>query len=156
MPEDNMKKTTEQKIKDKEEELKVLKRKLIEEQNKKDFIYIKELNLEVQTNKHHLDKSYDDLVKEFGEEYLEDNILTFKEVQELRNLEHKGKYKLGLINTWEFCKQEDLIAKEKGYVAGFCADSDGLYLNTYRNSDDSDSYLGVRFCKRRKNERSKS
>ncbi|MCK5625032.1 hypothetical protein KAI04_04270 [Candidatus Pacearchaeota archaeon] len=140
-------KTTKQKIKQKEDELKVLKKKLIEEQNKKDFIYIKELDIEVQKEKHHLNKSYDDLKEEFGEE-LEENLLTFNEAQKLRNLEAEGKYKLGLKDTWEFCKQEDIISKKKGRVARFYADSDGLDLGADWSSDYSFSDLGVRFVRR--------
>ena len=142
-------KTTERQIKEKEDEIKILKNKLIEKQNKKDFIYIKELNIEVQKNKHHLNKSYDELKEEFGEKYLEEHLLTFNEVQKLRNLESEGKYKLGLKDTWEFCKQEDLISKKKGLVARFIADSGGLDLYSGRGSDVSDSYLGVRFINRK-------
>ena len=135
-------------IKETEKKLADLKKKKFEEENKKDFIYIKELNCEIQKNKHHLDKSYDDLVKEFGEEFLEKNLPTFDELQKLRNLESQGKYKLGLTDTWEFVKQEDLISKKKGYVSRLDAGSDGLSLGTGGDSSYSGSVLGVRFIKR--------
>lgn len=143
-------KTTEQKIKETEEKLKKLKTQLEEEKDKSEWIYIKELKIEVQTKINHKGKSYDKLKEEFGEEFLEKSLLTFSELQELRNLEHKGKYKLGLKDTWEFVKQEDIIAKEKGYVTRCNTYSVGLYLYTDRNSDVANSILGVRFVKRNK------
>ena len=148
MPLDTMKKTTEQKINEKEAEIKKLKIQLEEEKDKSEWIYITELKIEVQTKINHKGKSYDELKEEFGEEYLEKHLPTYTELQALRNLEHQGKYKLGLKDTWEFCKQEDLISKKKGKVAGFGADSFGLDLDTYGGSDGSGSDLGVRFVKR--------
>ena len=142
-------KTTEQKIKERESELKKLKVQLAKEQDKSDWIYIKELKIEVQTKIHHKGKSYDDLVEEFGEEYLEKHLLTYSQLQELRNLEYKKKYKLGLIDTWEFVKQEDLISKKNGYVARFFADSVFAYLDCVRYSSNTYSNLGVRFVRRK-------
>ncbi len=150
-----MSKTTEQQIKEAEEKLKELKQKKFKEENKKDFIYIKELGIEVQKEIHHKNKSYNDLVKEFGKEFLEENLPTYSELQALRNLEHKGKYKLGLIDTWEFVKQEDEISKKNDRIAGFNAGSDCCYLGCYRYSSYSDSYLGVRFIKRKVSKESK-
>ena len=150
-----MVKTTEQQIKEAEEKLKELKQKKFKEENKKNFIYIKELGIEVQKEIHHKNKSYNDLVKEFGKEFLEENLPTYLELQALRNLEHKGKYKLGLIDTWEFVKQEDEISKKNGYVAGFKADCGYCYLDCVRNSGDSNSVLGVRFIKRKVSKESK-
>jgi len=143
-----MKKTTEQKIKDKKEEIKKLEIQLEEEKDKSEWIYIKELNIKIQTKINHKGKSYDKLKEEFGEKYLEDHLPTYAELQELRNLEHKGSYTLGLIDTWEFVKQEDLISKEKGYVASFDAVSGYVGLYSGRSSSDSVSDLGVRFVKR--------
>ncbi len=141
-------KTIQEKINQKEDELKKLKIQLEEEKDKSEWIYIKELKIEVQTKINHKGKSYDELKEEFGEEYLEENLPTYNELKELRNLEYKGKYKLGLENTWEFVNQEDLIAKEKGKVARFGADSGGLGLDADRGSGGSDSDLGVRFVRR--------
>ncbi len=150
-----MSKTTEQQIKEAEEKLKELKQKKFKEENKKDFIYIKELGIEIQKEIHHKNKSYDDLVKEFGEKFLEENLPTYSELQALRNLENKGKYKLGLIDTWEFVKQEDEISKKNGYVARFGADSGCCNLNCGRSSDVPYSDLGVRFIKRKVSKESK-
>ena len=147
MPYDSMK-TTEQKIKDKEAEIKKLKIQLEEEKDKSEWIYIKELKIKVQTKINHKGKSYDKLKEEFGEEYLEKHLPTYDELQKLRNLEHEGKYNLGLIDSWEFVKQEDLISKKNGYVARFYAYSDYVDLNTVRYSSYSNSYLGVRFVSR--------
>ena len=141
-------KTIQKQINKKEEELKKLKEKLKKENDKSKWVYIKELKIEVQTKIHHKGKSYDDLVEEFGEEYLEKNLPTYSQLQELRNLEHKGKYKLGLIDSWEFVKQEDLISKKNGYVARFYAYSDYAVLYCNWVSSNSYSYLGVRFVRK--------
>lgn len=145
-----MVKTTQQKIEEIESKLKILKEQLKKESDKSFWIYIPELKIEVQTKIHHKGKSYDQLVEEFGEEFLEKNLPTHKQLQDLRNLENKGKYKLGLIDTWEFVKQEDDISKKNGYVARFDADSDGADLGCGRNSSYSGSYLGVRFVRKPK------
>ena len=141
-------KTTQEQITRKEEELKKLKIKLRKESDKSEWIYIKELKIEIQSKIHHKGKSYDDLVEEFGEEYIEKHLPTYSQLQELRNLEHKGKYKLGLIDSWEFVKQEDLISKKNGYVARFCADSGCVYLICDWDSSGAGSGLGVRFVRK--------
>ena len=141
-------KTIDQKIKETEDKLKELKVKKVLEENKSDWVKIPELGIEVQSKIHHKNKSYDDLVEEFGKEFLEENLPTYKQLQDLRNLEHNGKYKLGLIDTWEFVKQEDEISKKNGYVAWFYAGSDYCYLDCGRGSGDSVSDLGVRFVKK--------
>lgn len=115
---------------------------------KKDYIKIKELNIEIQTKIHYKGKSYDQLKKEFGEKYLEEHLPTYEELKTLRNLEHKGKYKLGLLNTYEFVKQEDLISKKKGYVVRFNTGFNGFELVTDGGPRVSYSELGVRFCRR--------
>ena len=147
-------KTKQEKIQEqitkKESELKNLKSDLTKENDKSEWLYIKELGIEIQTKIHHKGKSYDELKEEFGEAYLEEYLPTYSQLQKLRNLEHRGKYKLGLIDSWEFVKQEDEISKEKGKVAWFCAYSDCVVLNSGRNSVGSVSYLGVRFVREKK------
>lgn len=135
-------------IEKKEKELKTLKEKLKIEQDKSDWIKIPELKIEVQTKIHHKGKSYNELKEEFGEDYLKEHLPTYAQVQKLRNLEHKGKYELGLKKTWEFVKQEDLISEGNGYVARFCAGSGYAYLNCDGSSSVSNSYLGVRFVRK--------
>jgi hypothetical protein len=139
-------KTTEQKIK--ESELVKLKNQLIKEQDKSNWLYIPELKIEIQTKIHHKGKSYDDLIEEFGKEFLEKNLPTYQQLQDLRNLENKGKYKLGLIDTWEFVKQQDEISRKNGYIARFDAGSDYAYLDCDWNSSVSYSDLGVRFVRK--------
>ena len=124
-------------IKNYEKKIKELKLQLEE-----DFIKIPELKIKIQKSIHHKNKSYNDLVEEYGEEYLEKHLPTYVQLQWLRN----SKYckELNLIDPWEFIKQEDLISKKNGFVAGFVANSFGasLYCNGDRSySDDS---LGVR------------
>ena len=142
-----MKKTTGQKIKETEVKLKELKAKKVMEENKSDFIKIEELNIEIQKNIHHKNKSYDNLVEEFGKGFLEANLPTYSELQFLRNSKKYCK-KLGLLDTWEFVKQEDEISKKNGYVARFYSYSGYCYLGCYGDSDGSYSDLGVRFVRR--------
>ncbi len=140
-------KTTSQKIEETEKKLKQLKELLKKETDKTEWLYISELKIEIQTKIHHKDKSYDDLVKEYRKEYLEENLPTYAQLQFLRNSKYKDQLNLG--NTWEFVKQEDKISKENGYVAWFVADSDYAYLGCGRYSSGSDSDLGVRFVRKK-------
>ena len=133
----------------KEEELKEINRKLAEEKDKVGWVKIPELGIEIQKSIHHKGKSYDDLKKEFGKEYLEKNLPNYSQLQFLRNSDkHRGK--LGLLKTWEFVKQEDLISKKNGCVARFGVDSDCAYLDCFGDSDYSGSSLGVRFARKLK------
>ncbi len=140
-------KTTEQKIKETEAKLKELKAKKVIEEDKSDLVKIPELGIEIQNKIHHKNKSYDDLINEFGKELLEKNLPTYAQLQFLRNSEKYCK-KLNLIDTWEFVKQEDKISKKNGYVAWFVAYSDCCGLVCGRFSGYSGSFLGVRFCKK--------
>ena len=135
-------------IEKKEKELKELKEKLQEISNKNEFIYIKELNIEIEKSIHHKGKSYNDLVKEFGKEYLEEHLPTYAQLQFLRNSD-KYKELLGLIDTWEFVKQEDEISKKNGYIARFYAFSNCASLYCDGDSGDSYSDLGVRFVRKK-------
>ena len=143
-------KTTQEKVIEAKKNLKELELKLQKEQDKSEWIKIPKLKIEIQSKIHHKGKSYNELKEEFGEEYLEEHLPTYNQLQTLRNLEHKKKYKLGLIDTWEFVKQEDLISRKNGYVARFCADSGYAGLDCSRDSDYSYSGLGVRFVRRTK------
>ena len=135
------------KIEKKKRELKELENQLKREQDKSEWVKISELKIEIQSKIHHKGKSYDELKEEFGEEYLEEHLPTYDQLQTLKNLEHEGKYNIGLKDTWEFVKQEDLFMKEKGRVARFYADSGYAYLYCYENPSLSNSYLGVRFVR---------
>ncbi len=142
--------STQQKIDKTKEKLKELENKLQKENDKSEWIKIPELGIEIQTKIHHKNKSYDELKEEFGEEYLEKHLPTYNQLQTLRNLEHEGKYKLGLIDTWEFVKQEDVISKKNGYVARFYVGSGCAGLDCGGYSSSSGSVLGVRFVRRTK------
>jgi endo-beta-N-acetylglucosaminidase D len=134
-------------LKEEKNKMKTIDQK-IEETDKLDWLYIPELEIAIQTKIHHKDKSYDDLVEEYGKEYLEENLPTDAQLQFLRNSKYRDQ--LSLDDTWEFVKQEDKISKEDGYVARFYADSiyAGLDCNGY--SSNSDSNLGVRFVRKKK------
>ena len=142
-----MVKTNEQEIKETEAKLKELKTKKVMEENKSNFIKIEELDIEIQKDIHHKNKSYDDLVKEFGKDFLEENLPTYSQLQFLRNSKKYCK-KLGLLDTWEFVKQEDEISKKNGYVARFFVDSDYCGLGCVRGSRDSYSDLGGRVVRK--------
>lgn len=140
-----------EKINKKKAELEILEKQLKEESDKSEYIYIKKLDIEIQTKIHHKGKSYDDLIKEFGKEYLEEHLPTYAQLQLLRNLAFKeNKYvELGLLDSWEFVKQEDEISRKNGYVARFFAYSDYAYLDCDGYSCSSDSDLGVRFVRKK-------
>ena len=140
-------KTTEQKIKETEEKLKNLKVKKSQEDYKSTWVKIPELGIEIQNKIHHKNKSYNDLIEEFGEDFLEKSLPTYHQLQVLRNLENAGDYKLGLIDAWEFVKQEDDISKKNSYVARFYSGSDFCYLDCFRYSSSFYSGLGVRFVR---------
>ena len=53
-------------IKKKKKELEILEKQLKEVSDKSEWIYIPELKIEIQKSIHHKDKSYNDLVEEFG------------------------------------------------------------------------------------------
>ena len=142
-----MTKTTEQQIKETESKLEELKAKKTIEEDKSVWVNIPGLKIEIQNKIHDKNKSYDDLVKIYGKEFLEENMPTYAQLQFLRNSQEYCK-KLNLIDTWEFVKQEDKISKKNGCVAGFFADSGICYLNCDWYSDYSDSVLGVRFGKK--------
>ena len=145
-----MKKTISQEIKETEAKLEELRKKKVLEDDKSNWIKIPKLNLEIQNKIHDKGKSYDELVKKYGKKFLEENMPKHSELQFLRNLENKGKVKLGLIDTYEFVKQEDEISKKNGYVAGFCAYSGVCNLICDWDSRVSYSNLGVRFVRRKK------
>jgi hypothetical protein len=132
----------------KENQIKELKAKLIEQSNKNEFIFIPELKIEIEKSIHHKGKSYNELIKEFGKEYVEENLPTYAQLQFLRNSE-KYKKILGLIDSWEFVKQEDEISKKNGYVAGFFAYSDCASLDCRNDSDVHYSSLGVRWVRKK-------
>lgn len=60
--------------------------------------------------------------------------------------------KLNIKDDWFFIEQPFAYNKEKGYVARFDADSGWAVLDCGRGPSDSDSALGVRWCRDLKEE----
>ena len=139
-------KSTQKKIEKKEKELKELKEKLKKEQDKdtSEWLYIPELKIEVQTKIHHKNKTYSECEKDLNKG---ESIPTYEQIQWLRNSKYKDQ--LNLDDTWEFVQNPDNISKENNYVARFYADSDYAVLDCDRDSDDSNSTLGVRFVRKK-------
>jgi len=131
----------------KKKEVEEIQAKIAKEVDKTEWIKVPELGIEIQKNIHHEDKSYNKIVSEFGKEYVEGSLPTYSQLQFLRNSEIYKEI-LGLIDTWELIKQEDIISKNNGYVARFCADSDGVSVFTNGDASYSTSYLGVRFVRK--------
>lgn len=113
-------------------------------------VYIPELNIKIEKEAHDGGLSYNQLVEKYGKEYLLEHLPTYTELQWLRNNEKYCK-DLGLINTWEFAKQEDKLSEKNNYVAVFYTNSDRAYFNCNGNPSNSDSALLVRFVFRGKN-----
>ena len=137
-------KSTQEKIEQKEKELKELKEKLKKEQDVSEWIYISELKIEIQTKIHHKNKTYKECEDDLGKGEL---IPTYEQIQWLRNSKYKDQ--LNLDDTWEFVQNPDNISKEKNYVAWFCAGSDFAGLDCDGGSDVSYSSLGVRFVRKK-------
>ena len=131
-------------VEKKEKELKDLKERLKKESDKTEWLYIPELNIEVQTKIHHKNKTYAECEKDLGKG---ESIPTYEEIQWLRN--SKCRDQLNLLDTWEFVQNPDNISKENGYVARFCADSDYANLGCDWDSGYSVSALGVRFVRKK-------
>ena len=130
-------------IEKKEKELKELREKLKKEQDISEWIYIPELKIEIQTKIHHKSKTYAECEKDLSKG---ESIPTYEQIQWLRNSKYKDQ--LNLIDTWEFVQNPDNISKENNYVARFYAGSNYADLDCGRNSDYSNSTLGVRFVRK--------
>ena len=138
-------KTTQQKIEETEKKLVQLKEQFKKESEKKEWIKIPELKIEIQTKIHHKNKNYTECEKDLEKG---ESIPTYEQIQWLRNSKYKDQ--LNLDDSYEFVQNPDNISKENGYVAGFFADSDCAYLDCGRSSSYSYSDLGVRFVRRTK------
>lgn len=144
--------TIQNKINKKQEELKVLEKELKdlknkEEANKRTWLYIKELDIEVEVEVHDKGKSYDDLnLKD-----REDELLTVEQCIFLANSKYAKELKMdgSSSNDDFFIKQPFNINREKGYVAVFCSGRVGSYFDCCRDSRSSDVYRGVRFCRKK-------
>lgn len=140
-----------EKIKQKQKEIAELQASLLESDKKVVWIKIPNTQYEIEKEVHHKNKSYDDLKKEFGEEYLEEHLPTLKLLAEI--FEHEDlikKLKMDCSSTKDdfYFKQPIPKNREKGYVARFYAYSDYADLYCVVDSGGSNSYRGVRFVRK--------
>ena len=141
-----MKVKLQKQIEKKEKELKELKIKLKEENEKDIWIDIPERGIKITTKLQFTGKSYPEIIKEVNENEIADYNL----LQELRNEGFKSnweKYKF-LRDTWAFVSNPDEVSKSNNYVARFGVGSVYAYLYCGRYSDDSYSTLGVFLVKK--------
>ncbi|HDK42117.1 MAG TPA: hypothetical protein ENG87_01955 [Candidatus Pacearchaeota archaeon] len=136
--------TTQKKIEETEKKLKELKEKLKKETDKSSWLHIPELKIEIQTKIHHKDKTYAECENDLSKG---ESIPTYEQIQWLRNSKYKEQ--LNLIDTWEFVQNPDKISKDNGYVAGFVAGSCYADLDCCGYASNSNSYLGVRFVRKK-------
>jgi len=101
---------------------------------------------QVELEVHDKNKSWDKLELSKREEEL----LTAEQCFLLTNSKYAKQLKIdgSSSNDDFFIKQPFDFNRKKGYVAGFCAGSDGLDLDCYYDSSGCSSTLGVRFVKK--------
>lgn len=111
------------------------------------WLDIPELGIEVQKDVYDKNKSWKDL--NLSER--EDELLTAEQCIWLANSKYAKQLKMdGSSNNDDFfIRQPFNLNRTKGYVARFGADSDYAYLYCGRDADDSDSFLGVRFVRKK-------
>jgi hypothetical protein len=116
---------------------------------KNNWLYIPEINKDVEVNVHDKGKSFNKLKQIYGKD-VESKLLSKEEVETIQKLPEVSKILkmdcLGLKDDF-YIKQYDEELRKKGLVAYLYIYSDlsGLYCNEY--SGHSDSYRGVRFCR---------
>ncbi len=117
-------------------------------EDSKEWLDIPELKISVEIEVHDKDRSWDDL----GLSEREDELLTSEEVIWLANSKYAKQLKMDGSSSKDdfFFKQPFDLSRKNGYVARFCAGSDGAYLGCYWGSSDSGSDFGVRFVRRTK------
>ena len=96
--------------------------------------------IEYETEDHDFNKKLSDIKIPEGW-----RLWTAEECIKLKNWNDKNKNKLNLKDCWFFIKQP--FDFNKDLVARFIAGSGWVGLNCYRNSSNSNSDLGVRFCR---------
>jgi hypothetical protein len=112
------------------------------------WLYIPEINKDVEVSVHDKDKSFDDLKVIYGE--FEDKLLTKEEVLTIQKLPEVSKIlKMDCSSSNDdfYIKQYNEECRERGLVAVFYADSGGSGLDCGRYSVYRVSYCGVRFCR---------
>jgi hypothetical protein len=133
-------------IEKKEKELKELKAKLREENEKDIWLEIPERGIEITIKLQFRGKTYPEILKEVDES----EIANYELLQELRNEGFKSNWKkYGFLkDTWAFVPNPDEVSRKNGYVARFVVDSDYAILDCYGYSDYSYSSLGVFLIKK--------
>lgn len=141
-----MKTKLQKQIENKEKELKELKAKLREGNEKDIWLEIPERGIKITTKLQFTGKTYPEIIKEVDESEIAD----YKLLQELRNEGFKSNWKkYGFLkDTWAFVPNPDEVSKSNDYVARFSVDSDGAVLYCGRDSDYSVSSLGVFLIKK--------
>ena len=116
-------------------------------EDSKGWLDIPELGVSVEIEVHDKNKSWDELnlSKREGE------LLTYDQCIKIANMKKYAKIlKMDGSSSKDdfFIKQQFDLNRENGYVAGFYADSDYVYLCCDWYSSGAGSGLGVRFCKK--------
>lgn len=140
-----IKKVKEQ-IEKKESELKDLRSELRELENEDSWLEIPEKGIKITTKLQFTNKTYPEILEEVDESEIADYDL----LQELRNKGFNSKWKeyAFLKKFWAFVPNPDEVSKSNGYVARFCAYSDGAGLDCFEDSGGSNSALGVFLVKK--------
>lgn len=133
-------------IEKKEKELKELKAKFREDSEKDIWLEIPERKIKITTKLQFKGKTYSEILKEVDESEIADYNL----LQELRNEGFKSDWKkyAFLENTWAFVPNPDEVSKSNDHVARFDVGSDYADLDCVRDSDYSNSSLGVFLIKK--------
>jgi hypothetical protein len=113
----------------------------------KGWLDVPELGISVEIEVHDKDKSWDEL----NLKNKEDELLTEEQVIWLANSKYAKQLKMDGSSSKDdfFIKQPFNLSRKNGYVARFYASSGYAYLDCGRDSDDSDSGLGVRFVRKK-------
>ena len=142
------------KIKKKEEDILVLKSKLSNinlKNSTSKWVYIKEIDKEVEIEVHDKNKSYNDLKQIYGDNF-ETMLLTRQECEIiLKNKEISKILKMDGSSTNDdfFIQQYDENDKKNGYVAAFCRVWGGSYFWSDWGSGVAGGFRGVRFCRKK-------
>jgi len=149
-------------IKETENKLSKLKLQLENDSINGKLLDVPELGLEIEIEVTHKGKSYDKImaIPEVQEKMKNGWRLLYAirpedYVNEVGFLENNPTYSKVLKMDGSSTKDDFFISqmfkrnKANGYVAGFFANSDFSVLNSDGDSDDSNSYLGVRFARKK-------
>ena len=120
-------------------------KRFVKEDSRK-WLDIPELKISVEIEVHDKNKSYEDLELSKREKEL----LTTEQCIWLANSKYAKQLKMdGSSSDDDFFIQQPFdLSRKNGYVAWFVVDSDCAILYCGRDSDNSDSALGVRFAKK--------